>query len=382
MGIRVENLRRSFGTEQVLDGINLEIPDRSFFSVVAPTGAGKTTFLRILAGIESADAGTVYYDGEEVTDRAVQQRSVGMVYQEFINYPSLTVRENLASPLEVSDENYSREEIDRRVEETAEMLQIDHILNNLPEEVSGGEAQRTAISRALIKEPDYLFMDEPLANLDYKLREQLRGDFERLFSEQETTVVYATPQAGDALAMSTHIGFLNEGNIIQDAPRDEIYFQPAYLPVAEFLGEPPMNVLPAVLVREGNDRFFEFEDGTRIAAGVASGSFPALTPDREYHIGFRPQDMTLVENGTETSAQDEDSVIHPDFSFVETVGSTSTLHLEYQGKEIYALTPRPLQLDADAAPSFAVDPGKLYVYDSESGDLVATGDKIPSFSQE
>ena len=148
MGIRVENLHKSFGTEKVLDGINLEIPDRSFFSVVAPTGAGKTTLLRILAGIEPADAGTVYYDGQDMTDVAVQTRSVGMVYQKFINYPSLTVRENLASPLQVSDQNHSQEEIERRVQETAEMLQIDHILDNLPEEVSGGEAQRTAISRA------------------------------------------------------------------------------------------------------------------------------------------------------------------------------------------------------------------------------------------
>ncbi|MFB6279778.1 MAG: ABC transporter ATP-binding protein [Salinibacter sp.] len=381
MGIRIENLRKSFGTEQVLDGINLEIPDRSFFSVVAPTGAGKTTLLRILAGIERADAGNVYYDDEEVTDRAVQERSVGMVYQEFINYPSLTVRENLASPLEVSDENYSQDEIDRRVEETAEMLQISHILENLPEEVSGGEAQRTAISRALIKEPDYLFMDEPLANLDYKLREQLRSDFERLFSEQETTVVYATPQAGDALAMSTHIGFLHEGDIIQDAPRDEIYFQPEYLPVAEFLGEPPMNVLPATLRREGNDRSFEFEDGSRIAAGTASGAFPALSPDRKYYLGFRPQDMAFVENGTASDAGDDaEPVIHPDLEFVETVGSTSTLHLEYQGQEIYALSPKPLHLDPGTALSFTIDPGKLYVFDFESEDLIATGDKVPSFS--
>jgi ABC-type sugar transport system ATPase subunit len=381
MGIRVEDLHKSYGTEKVLDGISLDIPDRSFFSVVAPTGAGKTTLLRILAGIESADAGTVYYDGEDVTDRAVQDRSVGMVYQEFVNYPSLTVRENLASPLEVSDDNLSREEIDRRVEETAEMLKIDHILDNLPEEVSGGEAQRTAISRALIKEPDYLFMDEPLANLDYKLREQLRSDFERLFSEQDTTVVYATPQAGDALAMSTHIGFLHDGTIIQDAPRDEIYFRPAFLPVAEFLGEPPMNVLPATLVEDGSDRLFELEDGTRIAMGDASEAFASLSAGRGYVVGFRPQDMTLLDNGAVSDAErDAASVITPELSFVETVGSTSTLHLEYQGKEIYALSPRPLQRASGSALSFALDPGKLYVYDPDSEKLIAAGDKIPSFS--
>jgi len=371
MGIRVENLHKSFGTEKVLDGINLEIPDRSFFSVVAPTGAGKTTLLRILAGIEPADAGTVYYDGQDMTDVAVQTRSVGMVYQKFINYPSLTVRENLASPLQVSDQNHSQEEIERRVQETAEMLQIDHILDNLPEEVSGGEAQRTAISRALIKEPDYLFMDEPLANLDYKLREGLRSDFERLFSEQDTTVVYATPQAGDALAMSTHIGFLHDGNIIQAAPRDEMYFRPRHLPVAEFLGEPPMNVLPVTFNEDNTGRYFELDDGTHLEAG----SLSALSPGTEYLLGFRPQDMTLTENGAGTT-------IHPELSFVETVGSTSTLHMHFQGKEIYALNEDPVHRKTGSAIPFALDPEKFYVYDSESGDLVAAGEQIPSFSQQ
>jgi ABC-type sugar transport system ATPase subunit len=371
MGIRIENLHKSHGTEHVLRGISLDIPDRSFFSIVAPTGAGKTTLLRILAGIENADEGTVYYDDQDMTDVAVQDRSVGMVYQEFINYPSLTVRENLASPLQVSKENYSAEEIERRVQETAEMLKIDHILNNLPEEVSGGEAQRTAISRALIREPDYLFMDEPLANLDYKLREQLRSDFERLFSEQDTTVIYATPQAGDALAMSTNIGFLHDGNIIQDAPRDEIYYRPRYLPVAEYLGEPPMNILPVTLHQDPTStrQYFEMEDGTRVPAD----NFHSLSTGEEYRLGFRPQDMTLSENGADTS-------ISPELSFVETVGSTSTLHMDFQNREIYALHPNPVHLTKGSTLSFALDPQKFYVYDPEAGDLIATGDKIPSFS--
>lgn len=369
MGIRVDDLHKSYGTEPVLNGISLDIPDRSFFSVVAPTGAGKTTLLRILAGIESPDAGRVYYDDEDVTERPVQQRSVGMVYQEFVNYPSLTVRENLASPLEVSDQNYSAEEINRRVEETAEMLKIDHILDNLPDEVSGGEAQRTAISRALIKQPDFLFMDEPLANLDYKLREGLRTDFERLFSEQDTTVVYATPQAGDALSMSTHVSYLHEGHILQAAPTNEIYYRPQHLPVAGYLGEPPMNLVSATVVENGADRFFEVGSSVRIPADA----FSSLSPGHEYRLGFRPQDMTLVDEPDATT-------IESTLSFVETVGATSTLHMDFQGREIYALSPDAVHLQTGTTLSFALDPGKFYVYDSESGELVATGDKIPSFS--
>ncbi len=368
MGIRVENLSKSYGTEQVLDELTLDIPDRSFFSIVAPTGAGKTTFLRILAGIEPLDSGTVYYDGEDVADRSVQERSVGMVYQEFINYPSLTVRENLASPLRAST-NLSEDEIQRQVEETAEMLSIDHRLENLPEEVSGGEAQRTAISRALINEPDYLFMDEPLANLDYKLREQLRSEFERLFQELETTVVYATPISGDALSMSTNIGYLYEGKILQHAPTDEIYYRPRHLPVAQYLGEPAMNVLPATLIEEQNSRFFEFESGERVEAE----EFSDLPAGREYRLGFRPQDMVMTEGADETT-------IHPELKFVETVGSTSTLHMTFQGEDIYALSSDPVDLEMNTSLSYSLDAGKLYVYDPDSEELLSAGHKIPSFS--
>jgi ABC-type sugar transport system ATPase subunit len=368
MGIRVENLHKSYGPDKVLDGLTLDIPDRSFFSIVAPTGAGKTTLLRILAGIEPLDQGTVYYDGEDVAGRSVQERSVGMVYQEFVNYPSLTVFENLASPLRASTD-MSEEEIHQRVHETAEMLSIDHRLDNLPEEVSGGEAQRTAISRALINEPDYLFMDEPLANLDYKLREQLRTEFERLFQELETTVVYATPISGDALSMSTHIGYLYEGQILQDDKKDEIYYRPKHLPVARYLGEPPLNVLPVTIVEEQFEPYFEFSDGARISASGFD-----LEEGETYQLGFRPQDMKLSEEAAGLT-------INPELSFVETVGSTSTLHLDFQGEEIYALSGDPVHhLETDTTLSYTLDPEKLYVYDPDSGELIATGDKIPSFS--
>ncbi|PSQ97249.1 MAG: ABC transporter ATP-binding protein [Bacteroidetes bacterium SW_9_63_38] len=369
MGIRVENLHKSYGPDKVLNGLDLDIPDRSFFSVVAPTGAGKTTLLRILVGIESLDKGTVYYDGEDVADRSVQERSVGMVYQEFVNYPSLTVFENLASPLRASTD-LSEEEIRQQVHETAEMLSIEHRLDNLPEEVSGGEAQRTAISRALINEPDYLFMDEPLANLDYKLREELRSEFERLFQELETTVIYATPISGDALSMSTHIGYLYDGEILEDKPKDEIYYRPETLPVAEYLGEPPMNMLPVTVVEEQFEPYFEFKDGTRIWAEGFD-----LEEGKTYELGFRPQDMKL--DGEDGEGE---RTIHPDLAFVETVGSTSTLHLEFQGEEIYALSGEPVHLDTDTTLSYTLDPEKLYVYDPDSEHLLATGDKIPSFS--
>jgi len=212
-------------------------------------------------------------------------------------------------------------------------------------------------------------MDEPLANLDYKLRESLRSDFERLFSEQDTTVIYATPQAGDALAMSTHIGYLHDGKIIQKAPTNEIYYRPQYLPVAQYLGEPPMNIIPVTLVEDTTDRFFEVNGESRIPAD----EFSTLSPGQDYLLGVRPQDMSLAETDPHTT-------ITPKLSFVETVGATSTLHMEFQGREIYALSPGSIHLDTGSRLPFSLDPEKFYVYDPEAGDLIATGSKIPSFS--
>ena len=176
MGIIIENVSRSYDGKKVLDDISLEIKNGEFVSFLAPTGEGKTTLLRLIAGVERPDSGRIYYDGQDVTNLPVQKRSIGMVYQWFINYPSMNVFENIASPLRVSKKKISEKESARRVRETAELLKIDRILNHLPSEISGGQQQRLAIARALAKGTDYIFLDEPLTNLDYKLQEELRAE--------------------------------------------------------------------------------------------------------------------------------------------------------------------------------------------------------------
>jgi len=181
--------------------------------------------------------------------------------------------------------------------------------------------------------------------------------------------------------MSTHIGYLHEGKLIQDAPRDEIYFRPRFLPVAEYLGEPPMNLVTGMLVEDNTERYFELPDGTRVTAGSATGAFPALDAGQEYRIGFRPQDMVYLNGQGAAQAHGQDTVLNMDLAFVETVGSTSTLHLDYDGRELYALHAGPVHMNAGATLSFSLDPEKLYIYDAESGDLIAAGNKIPSFTQ-
>jgi len=206
MGIVVENVSRSYEGRAVLKDISLEVKDGEFVSFLAPTGEGKTTLLRILAGIERPDSGRIYYDGKDVTDLPVQKRSVAMVYQWFVNYPSMTAYENIATPLRASRKKMSKADINNKIQAVATLLKIDSVLANYPSELSGGQQQRLAIARALAKDANYVFLDEPLTNLDYKLQEELRVELKSIFAEKEHgAVVFATPQPVEALVLSTWV---------------------------------------------------------------------------------------------------------------------------------------------------------------------------------
>ncbi|MFB6214835.1 MAG: ABC transporter ATP-binding protein, partial [Candidatus Bipolaricaulia bacterium] len=323
MGIKVSNLTKAYGAEVVLEGLDLEVPDNSFTSLVAPTGTGKTTLLRVMAGVESPSDGEVYYDGEKVTGKSVQERNISMVYQQFINYPSLTIYENIASPLRVSGEDLAEDEIDSRVQQVAELLNIQDLLDHLPEEASGGEKQRTAIARALVKKPRFTFLDEPLANLDYKLREELRSQFQIIFKEEQSTIVYATPAPEDALSMSTHIAFLHGKNILQFGEKEEVYYHPEHVEVGAYMNEPPMNILNSELVEGEDQYYFVVSDDFRIRAFDED----KLSPKKNYMLGVRPQDIRI---GQVEGLVDFNTVV----SFNEIVGSTTTLHSDHEGQEI------------------------------------------------
>lgn len=363
MGIEVSNLTKTYGSEVVLEDLNLEIPDNSFTSIVAPTGTGKTTLLRIMAGVESPTDGKVYYDGEDVTELSVQQRNISMVYQQFINYPSLTIYENIASPLRVSGEQLSEDEIDSRVHEVADLLNIVDLLNHLPEEASGGEKQRTAIARALIKKPHFTFLDEPLANLDYKLREELRSQFQIIFKQEKNTVIYATPAPEDALSMSTHIGFLHDREVLQFGEKEEVYYHPAYVEVGAYLNEPPMNVLSSELVVEEGDYYFKVSDEFKFGAFDSE----KLEPGKDYLLGVRPQELKI---GDEAGNVAFETVV----SFNEIVGSTTTLHSGHQGQEVIIFVPEPKHRPEGEELTVSLDPQKVYVFDRKTSKLVTQGE--------
>jgi multiple sugar transport system ATP-binding protein len=280
----IEGLRKRFGSVEALRGVNLSVGSGEFFAILGPSGAGKTTLLRIIAGIERADGGSVVLAGRDIRGLPVRARNTAMVFQTFALYPHLSTFENLAYPLR--EQRLPGAEIKRRVGEIAEMLRLTHTLARKPATLSGGEQQRCAIGRALIRRPHLLLLDEPLTNLDAKLRHDTRAEFKRLHRELgNTTVIYATPDQLEALSMGSRIGVLREGRIAQVGAPMQLYGAPGDAFVAALVGDPPINLIPATL-----------RDGGRIELpfmSIDAGPWrAALGPDgagRRVTVGLRPQ---------------------------------------------------------------------------------------------
>ncbi|TKJ12354.1 ABC transporter ATP-binding protein, partial [Halomonas sp. 15WGF] len=216
MSLHLQNIDHVVGGQTHISEVNLELEPGSFNVLLGRTLAGKTTLMRLMAGLEQPTRGRIFMDGKDVTGVSVRKRNVSMVYQQFINYPSLTVRDNIASPLKLA--KTPQQEIDRRVGSIAEMLHIEHLLDRYPQELSGGQQQRTAMGRALVKDADLILFDEPLVNLDYKLREELRDELRELFKARNCIAVYATTEPNEALALGGNTAVLHEGRLLQYGP--------------------------------------------------------------------------------------------------------------------------------------------------------------------
>ena len=289
--LRITGLSKSYGDVAALRGLDLTVAAGEFFAILGPSAAGKTTTLRSIAGLERPDAGRVHFAGRDVTDDPVQGRDMAMIFQTFALYPHLSTFANLAYPLR--EAGLDRGETASRVGEIAEMLRISHTLNRKPSTLSGGEQQRVAIGRALIRRPSLLLLDEPLTNLDAKLRHDTRAEFKRLHRELGMTMVYATPDQLEALTMGDRIAVMREGAIVQTDTPEALYQSPKDPFVATMVGAPTMNLIPATLGRDGKVPVialpFQDVDGGRWAAPL--GDAAAGT---ELLFGIRPHDLAPV----------------------------------------------------------------------------------------
>lgn len=338
--VHLERLERVVDGEVHLAAMDLVIPAGRVTTVFGPTRAGKTSLLRVIAGLAPPTGGAVRVAG-----------SVAMVYQEFVNYPSLTVYENIASPLRVA--RTPRAEIDRRVLRIATQLGLQSRLDRRPATLSGGEQQRVALGRALAKDADVVLLDEPLANLDFKLREELRGELRRLFADGRRTVLYATTDAAEALSFAGDVAVLDQGRLLAHAPVRDVFDRPDDRRVAELFGDPPMNLLAATPSADGGPPALTLPTGVRIAAPAAGAATTAGAT-----IGIRPHHLALTARGPDAIPLD---VAVDD---VELHGDSTRVRLRHGPLELLLLAPGSRVDEARAATAVYVDPRRALVFDA------------------
>ncbi len=352
MSLILEQVTKTVDGQRHIDNASLVFEPGSFNVLIGRTLSGKTSLMRLMAGLDKPSAGRVLMNGADVTGVPVRKRNVSMVYQQFINYPTLSVFENIASPLRQA--GMSKAEIERKVGETAEMLHIEDFLKRYPLELSGGQQQRTAMARALVKDADLVLFDEPLVNLDYKLREELRQEMRELFRTRRSIAVYATTEPNEALALGGTATVLHEGRVIQSGPTSEVYHRPNQMLSAELFSEPPINLLPG-----------------RIAASEVSFQdcmhFPLNADLRtlnegEYRFGVRPSHIGLV------PSNDDDLEVSGLVEIAEISGSETFLHVRNEHFSLVLHLQGVHDYPVDSPIRVYIPTHKLFVFDA-SGQL-------------
>ena len=354
MSLTLEQVSRVVGRDTHIHPVNLTLEAGSLNVLLGPTLSGKTSLMRLMAGLDKPDSGRVLWKGQDVTGVPVQQRNVAMVYQQFINYPSLSVYENIASPLKIR--GLKKADIKQKVHEAAELLKLTPMLKRRPLELSGGQQQRCALARALVKEADLVLLDEPLANLDYKLREELREELPRIFTASGAVFVYATTEPTEALLLGGNTATLWEGRITQFAPTLEVYRQPSDVTTARVFSDPPMNFL--TVSKEGGQLLFGEGQST-----AASGVLGQLA-DARYTAGFRPNHLLLHPPAGATLA------FKAIVTVVEITGSESFVHLQHGEQRWVALAHGIHKPASGSEIPVYVDPANVYVFAAD-GTLVA-----------
>lgn len=318
--IRLENIGKRFGKITALQAISLEVHPDELLVVLGPTGAGKTTLLRTIAGLEQPDEGAIYIGGQEATQLPPAERNTALVFQNFSLYPDWTVRENMAFPLKAPGQNLSSDEISTRIERAAHILKIGDLLDRPATRLSGGEMQRVAIGRAIVRRPRLFLLDEPLTNLDAKLREALRVELVTLRRELKTPMIFVTHDQTEAMSMGDRMIVLQEGVILQEGTPADIYARPASPAVARQLGQPPINLIP-VIAQNG---MYTAVDDTAI--------IPVSDDTEKAVLGIRPEDI-----------QPSGGMYKGVVRVVEHMGPMTILVVQWAGREIHMIVPKHQQ---------------------------------------
>ena len=354
MTVELKKVSKSVGGNVHIKETSLTLEPGRFNVLLGETGAGKTSLIKLMAGLDGCSTGQVLINGVDVTGHSTQRRNISLVHQFFINYPHMTVFENIASPLKV--EGMDRDEIGRRVEEAAGILQLRPMLDRYPHELSGGQQQRTALARAIAKESTAVFLDEPLANLDYKLREELREQLPELFSGRGTVVVYATSEPEEALLLGGMTGLMHDGHVTQFGPTAEIYRKPQTLVAAEVFSNPPIN--KARIEKRGGNAVMP--GGIEWKLQGAQGRLA----DGAYILGVRPDYVHPARSGAATVK------ISGKITITELTGSQSSAHFDFADQSWVSLSQGVHPYGIGENHAFYMDASKCFLF-TPDGELAA-----------
>ncbi|MDK2126735.1 ABC transporter ATP-binding protein [Parachitinimonas caeni] len=352
MQLQLEGISKQVGAETHIHPLDLTLQPGKINVLLGQTRAGKTTLMRLMAGLDRPTQGKVIADGRDVTGVSVRQRKLAMVYQQFVNYPAFSVFENIASPLRLAG-GLSETDIKQRVQAMAEKLHIAHLLDRLPGALSGGQQQRTAMARAMVKQAPLLLLDEPLVNLDYKLREELRAELKDLFADSQTTVVYATTEPQEALLLGGYTAVLDEGRLLQFAPTLDVFHHPATRRVAQVFSDPPMNLFPATV--RGDAREVHLDSDLSIPLA------PHLTnlPTGQYSLGIRPSHLRLAPRSN------SDVALPCEVELAEISGSDTYLHVRHGRSDWVSQLAGVNEFEPGSTLTLYIDPREVFAFDNQ-----------------
>lgn len=354
MSLVLEGVSKVVNGQTHIHPTDLELSSGTMNVLLGPTSSGKTSLMRLMAGLDVPNSGKVIWNGKDVTGMRVQDRGVAMVYQQFINYPSMTVYDNIASPMRLLGQ--TADQIDTAVKKAADLMKLTGMLDRKPLELSGGQQQRCALARALVKDAGLVLLDEPLANLDYKLREELRAEIPKIFEEAGSIFVYATTEPEEALLLGGNTATMWEGRVTQFGQTPVVYRQPVDATTARVFSDPPMNFLK---IRKSGDSVV-FGDGQTAAA---TGALAPLA-DGTYLAGFRPNHLELQKHAPDALE------FNGKLNVTEITGSETFVHLDHHGENWVGLVHGVKDLRIGTSLNVYLDPRHIYIF-AEDGTSVA-----------
>ena len=361
--LKIEELSKNFGSTEVLRKINLEIDEGNFLVLLGPSGCGKSTLLNIIAGLETINEGNVYIDDYNVSKVEPKDRNIAMVFQSYALYPSMNVRENMIFGLKQA--KVSKEKIEEQLEKVSKFLQVDQLLKRKPSQLSGGQRQRVAIGRALVREPRIFLFDEPLSNLDAKLRVEMRREIKKLHQQLKTTVVYVTHDQTEAMSLGTRIAIMNHGVIQQNDTPEIIYNKPSNTFVADFIGSPSMNLIKGKL-KQNQDKVSFIANESNFEIPINGYNFKKINnlDNKEVLFGLRPEHIY----SKKSNESDYEINLRADLS--EYIGHEQIMTFDYSNQEVLAKFPSTIKIELGKETKLYFDLTQTSMFDAKSEERI------------